>query len=91
MRRRRVISCRRWIVADYKSTINLPNTGFPMKADLAKATKMLRDTDTKISNFQAQLEDWKKIRKKSDQRFLVWVAVAWLSLVANLIVFFLGR
>src|SRR5271170_8259099 len=29
------ISCRRWIVADYKSTINLPNTGFPMKADLA--------------------------------------------------------
>jgi len=23
-------------VADYKSTINLPNTGFPMKADLAK-------------------------------------------------------
>src|SRR5258708_15833393 len=31
----RAISCRRWIVADYKSTINLPNTGFPMKADLA--------------------------------------------------------
>ena len=29
------ISCRRWIVADYKHTINLPNTGFPMKADLA--------------------------------------------------------
>src|SRR5271154_464735 len=27
--------CRRWIVADYKNTINLPNTGFPMKADLA--------------------------------------------------------
>src|ERR1700676_2194278 len=35
MRPRRVISCRRWIVADYKHTINLPNTGFPMKADLA--------------------------------------------------------
>ena len=35
MASRRVISCRRWIVADYKSTINLPNTGFPMKADLA--------------------------------------------------------
>src|ERR1700726_769945 len=31
----RAISCRRWIVADYKHTINLPNTGFPMKADLA--------------------------------------------------------
>src|SRR6202022_272898 len=31
----RAISCRRWIVADYKNTINLPNTGFPMKADLA--------------------------------------------------------
>jgi isoleucyl-tRNA synthetase len=27
--------CRRWIVADYKNTINLPSTGFPMKADLA--------------------------------------------------------
>ena len=35
MARRRAISCRRWIVADYKNTINLPNTGFPMKADLA--------------------------------------------------------
>src|ERR1700675_314872 len=35
MRPRRVSSCRRWIVADYKNTINLPNTGFPMKADLA--------------------------------------------------------
>ena len=35
MQRKRVISCRRWIVADYKNTINLPNTGFPMKADLA--------------------------------------------------------
>ncbi|MEA3197065.1 MAG: isoleucyl-tRNA synthetase, partial [Gammaproteobacteria bacterium] len=31
----RAISCLRWIVADYKHTINLPNTGFPMKADLA--------------------------------------------------------
>src|ERR1700727_4069053 len=31
----RAISCRRWLVADYKNTINLPNTGFPMKADLA--------------------------------------------------------
>jgi isoleucyl-tRNA synthetase len=27
--------CRRWIVADYKKTMNLPSTGFPMKADLA--------------------------------------------------------
>ena len=35
MARARAISCRRWIVADYKNTINLPNTGFPMKADLA--------------------------------------------------------
>src|SRR5882757_9195243 len=35
MPRKRVTSCRRWIVADYKNTINLPNTGFPMKADLA--------------------------------------------------------
>src|ERR1700693_642002 len=35
MARTRAISCRRWIVADYKSTINLPQTGFPMKADLA--------------------------------------------------------
>src|SRR5580658_3499025 len=34
--------CRRWIVADYKNTINLPNTGFPMKADLAnREPKML--------------------------------------------------
>jgi isoleucyl-tRNA synthetase len=29
------MSCRRWLVADYKNTINLPSTGFPMKADLA--------------------------------------------------------
>src|SRR3982074_2237556 len=36
MQPRRVTSYRRWIVADYKNTINLPNTGFPMKADLAK-------------------------------------------------------
>src|SRR6202048_4261893 len=36
MARGRAISCRRWIVADYKNTINLPNTGFPMKADLAR-------------------------------------------------------
>jgi isoleucyl-tRNA synthetase len=35
MARRRAISWQRWIVADYKQTINLPNTGFPMKADLA--------------------------------------------------------
>ena len=35
MVRRRAIFWRRWIVADYKNTINLPNTGFPMKADLA--------------------------------------------------------
>src|ERR1700685_316263 len=35
MARARAISCRRWIVADYKNTINLPNTGFRMKADLA--------------------------------------------------------
>src|SRR5271168_4563121 len=35
MRVKRAISCRRWIVADYKNTINLPSTGFPMKADLA--------------------------------------------------------
>src|ERR1700716_3584903 len=33
---RRAISCRRWIVADYKKTINLHDTGFPIKADLAK-------------------------------------------------------
>src|SRR6202140_3072730 len=31
----RAISCRRCSVADYKNTINLPNTDFPMKADLA--------------------------------------------------------
>src|SRR5271154_1561095 len=36
MRARLAICCRRWSVADYKSTINLPVTGFPMKADLAK-------------------------------------------------------
>src|SRR5208337_341327 len=35
MRRRRARSWRRWLVADYKDTINLPNTGFAMKADLA--------------------------------------------------------
>jgi isoleucyl-tRNA synthetase len=35
MPRARAISCRRCSVADYKNTINLPNTGFPMKADLA--------------------------------------------------------
>ena len=29
MRRRRASFCRRWIVADYKNTINLPQTGFP--------------------------------------------------------------
>ena len=33
---RRATSCRRWIfLTDYKQTLNLPNTGFPMKADLA--------------------------------------------------------
>jgi isoleucyl-tRNA synthetase len=31
----RGIYCRRWIVTDYKNTLNLPKTGFPMKADLA--------------------------------------------------------
>src|SRR5450432_3695352 len=31
----RAMSYRRWVVADYKHTLNLPNTGFPMKADLA--------------------------------------------------------
>jgi len=36
MARVRAIYCRRWIVADYKQTVNLPHTGFPMKADLAK-------------------------------------------------------
>src|SRR5271168_1679943 len=35
MQHRRTRSCRRWIVADYKNTINLPSTGFLMKADLA--------------------------------------------------------
>src|ERR1700676_4520449 len=35
MPRARAISCRRCSVADYKNTINLPNTDFPMKADLA--------------------------------------------------------
>src|SRR5271157_2815339 len=35
MRARLAICCRRWSVADYKNTINLPNTDFPMKADLA--------------------------------------------------------
>jgi isoleucyl-tRNA synthetase len=30
-------------VADYKSTINLPNTGFPMKADLAKREPAMLD------------------------------------------------
>jgi len=35
MPRARARFCPRWKVADYKSTINLPNTGFPMKADLA--------------------------------------------------------
>jgi len=49
MRPRRAISCRRWIVADYKNTINLPNTGFPMKADLAN-----REPGT--------LEGWERIR-----------------------------
>src|SRR5271155_3686329 len=36
MRRRPASSCRGRMVADYKQTINLPQTGFPMKADLAK-------------------------------------------------------
>src|SRR5450631_4409225 len=35
MPRARAISCRSSSVADYKHTINLPNTDFPMKADLA--------------------------------------------------------
>ena len=35
MPRRHATSCRRCIVADYKNTVNLPSTGFPMKADLA--------------------------------------------------------
>ena len=42
MRPVRAMCCLRWIVADYKNTINLPNTGFPMKADLAhREPKML--------------------------------------------------
>src|ERR1700676_2886526 len=49
MRPRRVISCRRWIVADYKNTINLPNTGFPMKADLA-------------TREPGMLEGWERVR-----------------------------
>src|SRR6202045_1639842 len=36
MARGRGISCRRCGVADYKNTLNFLNTGFPMKADLAK-------------------------------------------------------
>src|ERR1700681_2188267 len=35
MPRARAVFCRRCSVADYKNTINLPNTDFPMKADLA--------------------------------------------------------
>src|ERR1700720_1328640 len=49
MRPRRAISCRRWIVADYKNTINLPNTGFPMKADLANREP-------------GMLEGWERVR-----------------------------
>jgi isoleucyl-tRNA synthetase len=49
MQRKRVTSCRRWIVADYKNTINLPNTGFPMKADLANREPRM-------------LEEWERIR-----------------------------
>src|ERR1700730_12549921 len=49
MPRRRVTSCRRWIVADYKNTINLPNTGFPMKADLANREPSM-------------LAEWERIR-----------------------------
>src|ERR1700692_3439138 len=49
MQRRRVTSCRRWIVADYKNTINLPNTGFPMKADLANREP-------------GMLEGWERVR-----------------------------
>src|ERR1700682_5656073 len=45
----RVTSCRRWIVADYKNTINLPNTGFPMKADLANREP-------------GMLEEWERVR-----------------------------
>jgi len=36
-------------VADYKNTINLPNTGFPMKADLANRER-------------AMLEEWERTR-----------------------------
>src|SRR5476649_1753475 len=36
MPRRRAMCFRGRVVTDYKSTINLPVTGFPMKADLAK-------------------------------------------------------
>ncbi len=44
MPRRHGTSCLRWIVADYKNTINLPSTGFPMKADLANSEpKMLEE------------------------------------------------
>jgi isoleucyl-tRNA synthetase len=44
MRPKRATFWRRWIVADYKNTLNLPNTGFPMKADLAnREPKMLAD------------------------------------------------
>jgi isoleucyl-tRNA synthetase len=49
MQPRRVTSCRRWIVADYKNTINLPNTGFPMKADLANREP-------------GMLEGWERVR-----------------------------
>src|SRR6267154_2215583 len=49
MQPRRVTSCRRWIVADYKNTLNLPNTGFPMKADLANREP-------------GMLEGWERVR-----------------------------
>jgi len=49
MRPGRVTYYRRWIVADYKNTINLPSTGFPMKADLANREP-------------GMLEQWERIR-----------------------------
>ena len=44
MRRRLARFCLRWIVADYKQTINLPQTGFAMKADLAKREPAMLET-----------------------------------------------
>ena len=39
-------------MADYKSTINLPETGFPMKADLAqREPKMLAAWEAKLARW----------------------------------------